>query len=460
MGETSATRYRVGMPLVPYPTTDPPGVEFREPLDRRGRGGALWVPLDAADTLTACLEHGGGSVQERLAQASRESLIPWCVRAGVPFDALWFDGGHRGSVHRGHPLLVTEEDGRLRILLLEFWDSTSEWFGLRFSEVYDHAHAGRHTFEVDTGRRAFVLFGQSGVDRSGEPAVVEAFRARIAAGELGPHLPPGGNRDLVERWILDAGLRRKVGGLPRTHQVLRAGALVLTVRCWVGPRPQTFCFEEEHRTGEYRDPGNVHAVSAPMDELERFVTFLERRYPPARRQSLDDRLAACFDAAVAAGDLTGDLPRQGARDLVAAWFADAGVAATQTGFARTERLLRVHRAATDCVFTLTLTTDPQAGVITFREEYDYLPRPGDAGREYSYGVRTPYTSIRRLNEFLGAAPGGDPQARLAQCFRDLLAAGRIGDGLPLRQARDRIQALFAEAGVPAEPADSYWISSD
>ncbi len=453
MWETSATRYRVGMPLVPHPTTDPPGVEFREPLDRRGRGGALWVPLDAADALAA---HLAGE-----AHATRDGLIPWCVRSGVEFDALWFDGSHRGSVHRGHPLLVTEEGDRLRILLLEFWDSTSEWFGLRFSEVYDQAHAARHTFDVDTGRRAFVLFGQSNLDRAGERAVVEAFRARIAAGELGPHLPPGGNRDLVEGWITGAGLRRKVGGLPRTHEILRSGALVLTMRCWVGPRPQTFCFEEEHRTGAYRDHANVHAVSAPMDDLERLVTFLERRYPPAPGpRRLDDRLAACFDAAVAAGDLTDRLPRQGARDLVAGWFAEAGTAATQTGFARTERLLKVHRAATDCIFELTLTTDPQAGAITFREQYEYLPRPGDAGREYSYGVRTPYTSIRRLNEFLGAAAGGDPQARLAQCFRDLVAAGRIGDGLPLRQARDRIQALFAEAGVPAEPADSHWISSD
>ncbi|WP_327010081.1 hypothetical protein OHA72_24280 [Dactylosporangium sp. NBC_01737] len=353
-------------------------------------------------------------------------------------------------------LLVTAEGARRRILMLQFWASSSELSGFRFSEVYEHPDAGRHTFEVDTGRRAIVLFGRSTLDSAGERATVEAFRARVAAGDLGPHLPPGGARDLVERWILDAGLPSRVGGRPRTHRVLRAGDRWLTLRFWVGPRPQTFCFEEERRTGEFRDPANVHAVSAPMADLERLVTFLERGYPPAGAQRLDDRLAACFDAAAAAGDLD-DEP---ARDLVAGWFADAGTAATQTGFARTERLLKVHRAATDCVFTLTLITDPQAGTITFREEYDYLPRPGDPGREYSYGVRTPYTSIRRLNEFLGAAPGGDPQARLARCFRDLLAAGRIGDGLPLREARDRVGALFAGAGVPAEPADSHWISSD
>ncbi|MEV0127683.1 hypothetical protein AB0H83_04365 [Dactylosporangium sp. NPDC050688] len=263
------------MALEPYPTTDPPA------RDRHGRGGALWLSLDAAGRLAAAMDRGGpgGDLRERLARAAggstRDGLVPWCVRAGVPFDARRHDGRRTTSVHRGHPILVTEEAGRRRILLLEFWDSISDSFGFRFSEVYDHPTAGRHTFDVDTARRAIVLFGRSGVDgHDGEVAAVAAFRARVAAGELGPHLPPGGNRDLVERWI------------------------------------------------------------------------------------------------------------------------------------------------------------------------------------------TPYTSIRRLNELLGAAPGADPQARLARGFRDLVERGEIGDGLPLRQARDRVQALFAEAGVPAEPADSHWISSD
>ncbi|MFC5007879.1 hypothetical protein ACFPIJ_59980 [Dactylosporangium cerinum] len=351
-------------------------------------------------------------------------------------------------------LLATEEGDRRRTLLLQFWDSTSDLFGFRFAEVYDEPDGGRHTFEVDTGRRAIVLLAKSTVDS--ERSVVEVFRQRIAAGELGPHLPPGGNRDLVERWILDAGLPRKVGGRERVHEVMRAGDRHLTLRFWVGPRPQTFCFEEERRADGRRDPANVDAVSAPMDDLERLVTFLERRYPPTGRHRTDDRLAACFAAAVEAGDL----PAMGARDIVAGWFADAGTAARQTGLAHTERLLQVHRTDTDCVFALTLTTDPQEGTITFREQYDYLPRPGDPGREYAYGVRTPYTSIRRLNEFLGATPGGGEEARLTRCFRDLIARGRIGDGLPLRQARDRVQELFAEAGVPAEQTNWNWMNSD
>ncbi|MFC4037751.1 hypothetical protein ACFO1B_04875 [Dactylosporangium siamense] len=351
-------------------------------------------------------------------------------------------------------LLATEEGDRRRTLLLQFWDSTSDLFGFRFAEVYDERGGGRHTFEVDTGRRAIALLAKSTVDS--ERKVVEVFRQRIAAGELGPHLPPGGNRDLVERWILDAGLPRKVGGRERVHEVLRAGDRHLTLRFWVGPRPQTFCFEEERRTGGHRDPANVDAVSAPMGDLERLVAHLEGRYGKAGRPRMDDRLAACFAAAVEAGDL----PPEGARDVAAAWFAAAGTAARQTGLAHTERLLRVHRADTDCVFTLTLTTDPQEGTITFREQYEYLPRPGDPGREYAYGVRTPYTSIRRLNEVLGAAPGGGEEARLAQCFRDLIAAGRIGDGRPLRQARDRVRELFAEAGVPAEETNWNWMNSD
>jgi hypothetical protein len=329
MGETSTTRYRGGMALVPHETSEPPGIELR------GHNGSIWIPAAGGQELAACLQRAGIAGFHGI--DTPDAVVPWCVRAGVAFETRWSGG----SIRRGHPLPSTVDDPRL---LLEFWDSASDLFGFRFSEVYDPAGPGQRALELDTGRRAIALLGGD------EAGVVAVFRARIAAGELGPHLPPGANRAAVSTWILAAGLPRRLRERP-----------------------------------------------APAAEA---------------------------------------LPA-----------------------ARTERLLKVHRAGPDCVFALTLVVDPERG-ITFREAYDYLPRPGDPGREYSYGVRTPYTSIDRLNEALDAPAAGDPPARLARAFRDLLARGVIGDGLALRAARDRVAELFTSAGVPTEPADWHWVNSE
>jgi hypothetical protein len=69
------------------------------------------------------------------------------------------------------------------------------------------------------------------------------------------------------------------------------------------------------------------------------------------------------------------------------------------GLARTETILKCYRPGTDCLFELVLTMDASAPAehgIVFRENYEYLPRAGDAGREYSYSVTTAYTSLPAL----------------------------------------------------------------
>ncbi|WP_238015624.1 hypothetical protein KZZ52_19690 [Dactylosporangium sp. AC04546] len=129
---------------------------------------------------------------------------------------------------------------------------------------------------------------------------------------------------------------------------------------------------------------------------------------------------------------------------------------------RTERLLRVHRTSTDCIFQLVLRIDPEAGRISFHEEYDYLPQRGDAGREYSYGVRTRYASLAALVEHLSPNPDarGTLEDRLARAFRARVASGDLADGQELGAARDRVAAWFTEAGVDHEPADWFWVNSD
>jgi hypothetical protein len=122
--------------------------------------------------------------------------------------------------------------------------------------------------------------------------------------------------------------------------------------------------------------------------------------------------------------------------------------------------VRVHREATKCVHELVLTIDARNG-IGFHEKYDYLPLRDDAGREYAYSVRTPYTSLAALVAHFEAATGpGELDDRLIRCFRDLVARGRLTGELELREARNRVQKWFKQAGVPAEPADWSWVNSD
>ncbi|HEV2345898.1 MAG TPA: hypothetical protein VGS97_17500 [Actinocrinis sp.] len=172
-------------------------------------------------------------------------------------------------------------------------------------------------------------------------------------------------------------------------------------------------------------------------------------------------------------------------------FSSSGIESSQVkalGFDRKETLLRVYRSGSDCVFKLMLSIDRDdyRPGISFSEFYDYLPRRGDAGREYAYGVRTGLSSLGRLVRFFDTRPGEpaspfddkltgpDDDAhggyapghhlehledRLVHHFRQLVARGELGDALPLRENRDRVLAWFNEAEVPAEPDDWSWIDS-
>ncbi|MET7400785.1 hypothetical protein ABZS66_45630 [Dactylosporangium sp. NPDC005572] len=102
----------------------------------------------------------------------------------------------------------------------------------------------------------------------------------------------------------------------------------------------------------------------------------------------DERLIACFDAIAEQGHLSARLPRQGNRAVMAEWITAAGVTPTLRGFARTERLLHVHRTSTDCIYELALTMDSAVsdGGVSFSEKYDYLPRSGDAALLASSGA--------------------------------------------------------------------------
>lgn len=144
---------------------------------------------------------------------------------------------------------------------------------------------------------------------------------------------------------------------------------------------------------------------------------------------------------------------------------------TGRGLERKETLLRVYRPDTGCVFELRLSIDRGDSWpgIRFDEYYEYLPRQGDAGREYAYGVRTDLSSLGPLVGFFDARLDDDARGqyppnqhledRLVWHLGQLVARGELGDALPLRENRDRVAAWFREAGVPAEPDSWSWFES-
>jgi hypothetical protein len=505
-------------------TDDPPGAEFAEPSDDRGAAAALWVPRDGLERLSACFARrlglpAAGTLLERLAAAitvltergelrpqrragaNRDRLADWCTRAGIRFETVWFDGRDRQRIHCGHPLFqVLERNGHERTALLQVSSGPAAHdsvFDVRFIEVYEKPDGhpddidSRFTYEVSISYTSIDpltdLLERRGLPRPDvrlgpQERLIADFTALVEREELGAHLPPRANRDLVAGWCRDAGVRHRLGGA-RRHELLRAehvdgSTLALTLRFCAASRVPTVSFEEGHPMGATHERHLDHRVDAPLNAVDDLVAFFERRLglpdaanaaAPTATGWLDDRLIACFEALVAAGDLGDHLPRRENRDRVARWFTEAGAAPTSYGFTRKEELLSVHRSATNCHFDLGLTMDPQPGGtgVSFTESYDYLPQGADPGREYAYGVRTPYASMDALVAFfedlLGADHdhrAGDLEDRLTRCFRTLVARGELADALPREANRDRVTVWFDRAGVAHKPTEWFWVNSD
>ncbi|MGI5241141.1 hypothetical protein [Dactylosporangium sp. CA-139066] len=141
---------------------------------------------------------------------------------------------------------------------------------------------------------------------------------------------------------------------------------------------------------------------------------------------------------------------------------DAGVESERRD-ERRYRLLHVDREHTDCIFTLTLLVSAIEDKITFTEFYDYLPRSGDAGREYGYGATTPHASLPQLTAHFAARLGREPAAGpdgLAACFRELVDRGVLGEHQAIESNRNLVAGWFTDAGVPWRPDDWVWFNSD
>ncbi|TWD82208.1 hypothetical protein FB561_3336 [Kribbella amoyensis] len=133
---------------------------------------------------------------------------------------------------------------------------------------------------------------------------------------------------------------------------------------------------------------------------------------------------------------------------------------------RRETLVEVRRTRNDCVFGLRVTLEPERGDhgIAFAESYDYLPLAGDPGREYIYSVYAAYDALGPLVVYfegkLGQTFAGDPADQLVGAFHALVAAGELGDELPLQENHRRVAEWCDQAGVPAETETWFWFNAD
>jgi hypothetical protein len=504
--------YRGDMLLVLEVLDEPPAVEFRALPNRLGRIGAIRVAgadvaalsgyfghrfalsdtTTAVDRLQAAIEAMAehGDIQPQYV-SNHDVVATHCRRAGVGYQRRWYDTERWQTIQRWMPLFRTvEPNGFQRTLAVDLYelggdDTDYTIHGLRLQETFTDPNlaypddlATSYSYDLAIGYEPFTAVADLIEHRYGLPGAehiddrAEAILATlIARGELGPHLPPGEHRHRLAAWCSEVGVRSTWTGSHRRAELLRAARrdgsppLVLGLEFWTEPHTGEIRFVEAYPTGRYASRDIAYAVTAPMAAVtqlaEQFESRLDLTPVPGR---MDDRLLACFTALVAGGHLGDHLPRQGNRAVVAQWLTTVGVTPTLKGFARIERLLRVHRTASDCIYELTLTMDVAAhntaGVV-FREHYEYLPTAGDAGREHTYLVSAPYDALAALVAHLEPESGlGDLEERLARCMHERVRTGDLHADLGLEQARDLVAQWFGEAGVKATKDDSHWVNSD
>ncbi len=500
------------MPIVLEVLDEPPAVEFRALPNRLGRMGAIRVAGADVAALSGYFSHrfalpdaatAAGRLQAAIrAMTERGDIRPQyrsnhdvvaahCRRAGVGYQRRWYDAHRWRPVQRWVPLFRSAEpNGFLRTLSVDLYeigadDTDYTVHGVRLQEVfadpnlaYPEDLATSYSYDLAIGHEPFTavadliehryaLPGAEHIDDRAEALLTTL----IARGELGSHLAPGAHRAQLAAWCREAGVRPTWTGRHRRAELPWGTrrddhpGLVLRLEFWPEPPWAEVRFVEAYSTGRFGDRDTTYAVTAPMVAVprlvEQFESRLHRTPAPGR---MDDRLIACFAGLAARGHLGEHLPRQGNRAVVAQWMTAAGVTPTLDGFARTERLLQVHRTGNDCIYELTLTMDAAAyhgAGIVFREHYDYLPTAGDPGREYCYLVTAPYDALATLVTHLETEPGpGDLEERLARCLHERVRTGDLHAGLGVAEARHLVARWFAQAGVSATTNESHWFTSD
>lgn len=451
-------------------------LEFTTAWRRDGKSGGperrvLRTPLASIDQLVELfatkVEPGpGGDSELRLARALTELLAEdravdpdglafrlkvWCQDAGVSYELAKEDQAgeirvvERLEVIRRFP---REEDGLLRTFTLEL-DPETSWVHSRivFNEAYLRADGVlAYGHNVSTTRTEIAALFEERLPRPDE--LITAYRTQVEQGEFEPRAA----RDLVAAWLDEAGVKCSRGGRNRVVPLPVPG-LQLTI----GSDGSV-----DFRASSDAEPGMFY-LETERDSVAPLVELLSRRVPVGDGLP-DDRLIAAFAGLAIAGQLDGR--PMTVRDRLASWYDEAGVPYTCRAFGRRRdvELVSVHRDRTDCIFTLTVSLDPDGEHegIGLGEKYDYLARGDDAGREYAYTTYAPYSSLERLVGYFEKADAreGDLEDRLIACFADLVARRQLGDHLPIEVNHDRAADWFEAAGVTAKKSTWSWFNSD
>ncbi|HEY3507649.1 hypothetical protein [Kribbella sp. NPDC051137] len=439
------------------------------------------TPLDGLETLAA---HLGG---EQLADASRSSaerdgferlmvasigsaLRRWCHQAGL--SSVWTVDGRRAR--REHVVAVVPQPVTGRTITLSLACSPHEGGQVMFTEEY-RGPAEVLGYSYTTGLRSadvprLVDHLETTADRrtAGEPEdrLIAALGELVAQGTINPAAGQGEPRALFETWCREAGVptdfhRLGVDRREKLVQVPTRPDQVAAVSFSIDSFGKELGFQEGYGPeGEtWRDA--LYQLRFGYDQLGKLLSWLTNQVGPLdERLGPDDAVVAAWQLLAERGELTPRRPME-VHDRVARWLTEAGVEFRSYGSAWRETLLRVHRQPGDCIFTLSLTIDPDRAAegITFTEFYDYGPSGDDPGREYGYGVHAPYDALEALADAYN--PGDGPaQDRLISAFRDLVAAGVLGDGKALQVNQDVVLRGFEAAGVPVTTDTWVWLNSD
>ncbi|WP_328992829.1 hypothetical protein OG394_01085 [Kribbella sp. NBC_01245] len=376
----------------------------------------------------------------------------WCQHAGVSYELAKADDAdgefrvvERLEVVRRYP---RDSHGLLRTFTVELDPETSwEHSRIVFNESYERAGEPLgYGHNVATTRIEIAALFDGRMPQPDE--VAAAYRKLVEQGEFEPR----GARDRVAAWLEEAGVKCSRSGVNRVVP-LPVDGLQVTIG---SDRSVDF------RASSDAEPGMFY-LETERDSVAPLVECLSRRVPVGDGL-LDDRLIAAFVGLANGGQLDGR--PMTVRDRLASWYDEAGVPYTCRAFGRRRDvgLVSVHRDRTNCIFTLTVSLDPDGEHegIGLGEKYDYLATRNDAGREYAYTTYAPYSSLERLVGYFEKddVREGELEERLIACFADLVARGELGEQLPIEANHERAAAWFAAAGVPAKKSTWSWINSD
>ncbi|GAA1577257.1 hypothetical protein GCM10009804_37320 [Kribbella hippodromi] len=440
------------------------------------------TPLSGLNTLIAYLEQPGHRAStddsDRLADVSRAAAVRddferyapgtiaaelrrWCHQAGL--SAEWSIDGR--STHREHIISTVPQPFTDRTITLSvaFW-TPGDADEISFTEEYRApAEILGYSYGLSLAYDALPHLLKAPTSGNLEDQLVASIHQLVANGTINPLAGQGAVRDQFATWCRGSGVRTRPRGIDRRETLIQVptqpdqqAAITLTI----ASATKQISFQEGWgpEGQPWRDA--LYQLQFDHGQLDKLLPWLANRAPIDSRLQPDDAMVAAWRVLADRGDLTPRRPME-IRDRVAGWLTEAGVAFRSYGSAWRETLLRVHRP-NDCIFTLTLTIDPDArdkGIL-FTEFYDYGPSGDDPGREYGYSVHAPYAALEVLAD--AYAPGADGPApeRLINAFKDLVATGVLGDGMALKTNQAIVLRDFQAAGIDATPDVWVWLNSD